>query len=706
MAQYPATEKTLCAYCSNQEFLKDALSFWDMLLSILTEVCHYNDENEQNLYIRGLYCKDHPGCSDDDDQLEISEETVRQVREADAYILARASCTDVLPPLLRLREELQLNTVEYIALLAAFAYDYDVNYQKMYSALQNGTDVPTAALCCAAAALFQADYGEEEANEFISRTSPVFRMFFVQGEKTEIVGRIRYPLFLTDRTLQFILDENLNIAAPLQDFCRLAQYESFRQTVIRQDMIRQMLDLIEFREHICIIVCGVNGSGKKSVIQTTALQLGQDIMYLDVCAAMQSGIRFHQLADLLRAELFFTQSILCLQIDRTDGTLKPEQFIERLLPEISEYTPLVFVTADSAGAELKHLRHPKVIFELPILTTQEKMQVWETSGNKPALEAGFSLETLLSHYMLNMDETNRVAVSSQHYAVLDGRTNVSESDIIRAIKMETARSFGNIAEPIPAVFRMEDILLTPEQKTMFYNIAHICQSQNSVYEQWDMKQRYPYGSGFCILFYGSPGTGKTMGAQVLANLLEYPLYRVDLSQIVNKYIGETEKNITRLFDYAKNVNCVLFFDEADALFAKRAEVRDSHDKHSNATTSHLLQKLESFTGIAILATNYIQNIDDAFRRRIRFAVNFGFPSQSEREQLWNTILPAPEYRKDIDIPYLAQMFELTGSNIKEITANACCMAYADGSLLTMKYLTDAIRMNYAKHNKTLPIIIY
>lgn len=701
------SKQKICAYHSNQEFLEDILSFWNMLLSMLEEICKYNGEHEEKLFVRGMYVKQSLiFCSDNEPQLEISEEIVKKVSDADTYILERASLSSELPPLLRLRKEMNLNIVEYMAFLAALAYDHDVHYHKFYASLQDGTDIPTVALCCAAASLFRTSDSEGAINRFISGTSPILQMFFIQGEKAEIVGRIRRPLFLTERALRFLLDGDQIISDQLQKFCRYSQCDTFKKTCIHHELIRQMQRLIDYRQQLCIILCGMRGSGKRSAIQTAISPLQRGILYLNIDTLMQSGTQFASLINLLKAELFFTEGILCLQTARIDEALKTAQYIERLLHELSEASPLVFVTSETSGAELKHLQYPKAFFEMPLLMTEDKMAIWESADSAPQLESGFSLEKLLSHYMLNIDEVNRITVSAQHYAVLDGRELVSESDVIRAVKLETARNFGNIAEPIPTVFRMEDILLSPEQEKMFYHIAHIYQNQNSVYEQWNMKRQFPYGTGFCILFYGSPGTGKTMGAQVLANLLEYPLYRVDLSQIVSKYIGETEKNITRLFEYAKNVNCVLFFDEADALFSKRAEVKDSHDKNANATTAHLLQKIENFSGIAILATNYIQNIDDAFRRRIRFSVSFGFPSQSEREQLWNKILPAQEFRENIDIPYLAQMFELTGSNIKEIIANACCMAYADGSLLTMKYIAEALRMNYNKHNKAIPLIPY
>lgn len=193
-----------------------------------------------------------------------------------------------------------------------------------------------------------------------------------------------------------------------------------------------------------------------------------------------------------------------------------------------------------------------------------------------------------------------------------------------------------------------------------------------------------------------------MAVQVMANELGLDLYRVDLSQMVSKYIGETEKNISELFKKAKNLNALLFFDEADSLFAKRLEVKDAHDRNANAETAHLLQKLEDYEGIAILATNYVNNIDDAFKRRIKFMVNFSFPTPEVRLELWHTILPKQvPFEEEIDFEYYAEHFELSGSSIKEVLTNASFIAASQGEKLANRHIIEAIKLNFAKYGKVL-----
>ena len=192
---------------------------------------------------------------------------------------------------------------------------------------------------------------------------------------------------------------------------------------------------------------------------------------------------------------------------------------------------------------------------------------------------------------------------------------------------------------LPATRTFDELKLP---KVQYKQLSHICDliaAKEEVMKEWGFSNKFSYGNGISILFYGSPGTGKTMAAQVMANHLGMPLYRVDLSQLISKYIGETQKNIGRIFDEASKNECILLFDEADAIFAKRSDVADAQDRYSNAETAYLLQRIEQYAGVSILATNLLQNFDDAFRRRISYMVHFPMPDRMIREQLWNTIFP-------------------------------------------------------------------
>jgi SpoVK/Ycf46/Vps4 family AAA+-type ATPase len=218
-------------------------------------------------------------------------------------------------------------------------------------------------------------------------------------------------------------------------------------------------------------------------------------------------------------------------------------------------------------------------------------------------------------------------------------------------------------------------------------------------------------SGISVLFAGPPGTGKTMAAEILALKLQLPMYRIDLSQVVNKYIGETEKNLKRLFDAADISDMILFFDEADALFGKRSEVKDAHDRYANLEISYLLERVERFKGLAILATNRQKDLDEAFLRRLRYTIEFPLPDEAERRRIWQQVIPAGADSSALDLNFLARQFQLAGGHIRSIVFNACLQAAgtrdpADegpARRLTMTDVLVAVKREYEKMNRTLSL---
>jgi len=221
--------------------------------------------------------------------------------------------------------------------------------------------------------------------------------------------------------------------------------------------------------------------------------------------------------------------------------------------------------------------------------------------------------------------------------------------------------------------------------------------------QWGFGEKSAYGNGISVLLYGPPGTGKTTCAHVIAGELGLPLYRINLAQIISKYIGETAKNLDTVFNEAKSSNVILFFDEADALFAKRTDVKNSNDRHANSECSYLLQKIEEYSGVSILATNLASNFDEAFRRRINYMINIHMPSPAQRLELWQGHLPrqAP-LSPDVDLQVLADNLEFSGSVIKSAVIQAAFFAAREGAPIGMAHLVKAVRWELRKLGKSEP----
>ena len=243
-------------------------------------------------------------------------------------------------------------------------------------------------------------------------------------------------------------------------------------------------------------------------------------------------------------------------------------------------------------------------------------------------------------------------------------------------------------------------MLPEAQSTILHDIARQIRQRLKVYETWGFASKSARGLGISALFAGVSGTGKTMAAEALADELRLELYRIDLSQVISKYIGETEKNLRRVFDAAEGSSAILLFDEADALFGKRSEVKDSHDRYANVEISYLLQRMEAYRGLAILTTNMKDALDQAFLRRIRFVIQFPFPDEVLRAEIWRRIFPEQTPTEDLDISRLARL-NVTGGNIRNIALYAAFLAADADQPVRMSHLLQAARAEFAKLEKPL-----
>lgn len=267
----------------------------------------------------------------------------------------------------------------------------------------------------------------------------------------------------------------------------------------------------------------------------------------------------------------------------------------------------------------------------------------------------------------------------------------------------TSESF-TVAEEVKSTYRLDDIVLPNATRGWLVEVLHYAQHRHHVIEQWGFERSHGNSRNLCVLFHGPSGTGKTMAASVIANELNLGLYRIDLANVLSKYIGETEKHLAQLFDQAEAMNIVLYFDEAESLFGKRTETKDSHDRYANLQTGYLLQRIETYPGIVVLSTNLLGNMDKAFMRRFKFVIEYPFPNAAQRQQLWRKAFPAETpISEDVDFALLADRAYLSGGNISTIALRAAVYASADGDALGMRHLLRAIEREYDKLGKVFLI---
>ncbi|MUL34941.1 ATP-binding protein [Gloeocapsopsis dulcis] len=322
-------------------------------------------------------------------------------------------------------------------------------------------------------------------------------------------------------------------------------------------------------------------------------------------------------------------------------------------------------------------------------TATEQQEVWAIALGTAA--AGIPA-VLASQFNLSQAEIQEIAHTVTTTA---DNKHTWHKQLWDACLASTRPQLDTLAQRLEPKATWDNIVLPTEEMNLLHQIANQVKQRHTVYEDWGFHQRMNRGLGISALFAGESGTGKTMAAEVIANELCLNLYRIDLSAVVSKYIGETEKNLRRLFDAAEDGGAILFFDEADALFGKRSEVKDSHDRYANIEINYLLQRMEAFSGLAILATNMKSALDTAFMRRLRFIVNFRFPDKSERQLIWEKVFPLDTPKEALGFARLAS-FDLTGGSIHNIALNAAFLAAQAGTPVTMPLVLEATQAEFRK----------
>jgi SpoVK/Ycf46/Vps4 family AAA+-type ATPase len=341
------------------------------------------------------------------------------------------------------------------------------------------------------------------------------------------------------------------------------------------------------------------------------------------------------------------------------------------------------------------------VIELKIPSVARRAEIWDVLlKDHDPLEADITVEELAGRYKFTPGQI-RTALNFARYESI-GRgaaSGLSRSDLVTGCRMSSNRKLTELAKRIDMRFTWDQLILSENLMTQVRNVAQSYRQISAFFEDWDFGNRFKYGKGISALFGGASGTGKTMAASVIASELDLELYKIDLSRVVSKFIGETEKNLAKIFKEAETSNAILFFDEADALFGKRSEVKDAHDRHANIEIDFLLQQMEEYDGLTILATNLSQNIDEAFTRRLQFIINFTKPKVAERERIWRGMFPekAP-VNADVDFALLAQNVELAGGGIKNIIFTAGMMALDEGSDICMRHLIRGVKIEYLKEN--------
>lgn len=456
---------------------------------------------------------------------------------------------------------------------------------------------------------------------------------------------------------------------------------------------------------------GPYGSGKKWQIRAAANALGYSVLLFDVrevvCRKEEQMLEAVGNA-VVRAVLDQAFLVFCNWEAIWPEEKQKRQTAQEMIRKASLFFRNIFLTVEEeTGEDAMQGQYPVGYqieeFRMRFPSIQERSMLW-----KEFLELGAGEEdpALYDRLAAQFDFTPGVIKEAAEFALKEaknkGEQQICATLLYRACQQKISHRLGERASRVNAAYTWDDLVLEDGPKELLRQACGQVSYRGRVYEQWGFEDKIAYGRGVSLLFAGPPGTGKTMAAQVLAKELHLELYKVDLSGVLSKYIGETQKNLREIFDEVKKSRSILFFDEADVLFGKRVDVSDARDISANAQTAYLLQKMEEYDGITILATNLLQNFDDAYKRRMKYIIRFTFPQKEQRALLWEKVFPSKmPLQKDIDISYLADNFELSGASIKNIALNAAFIAASRQEVTGMEHIMTALQQEYEKSGKIL-----
>jgi SpoVK/Ycf46/Vps4 family AAA+-type ATPase len=496
---------------------------------------------------------------------------------------------------------------------------------------------------------------------------------------------MRRPVQIDERALSFLLginylDQRLEgIVAPLDDVVELPEAD--------HAIVAKLVGLLVDGSAPVMLTGGDSGS-KASLAAMSAAALGGPGYAIRLTELPTTAQECSALARLCNREALMTGAIFFIDVDAPDD--REQKKLDQLVGEL--VAPLVVATTRATV-----IKRPVYRINIPRPDREQQRALWQNLLPDDLPDVDHVATSISASFDLDTAGIRTAAMTLRGLASDGDDTDA----LLRTVCREQTRErLDELAERIEPLAGWSDLVLRESQIVVLREIGTHMRHRDEVYETWGFAGKSNRGLGITALFAGPSGTGKTMAAEVLAGELALDLYRIDLSQVVSKFIGETEKNLKRVFDAADQSGAILLFDEADALFGKRSEVKDSHDRYANIEVSYLLQRMECYRGLAILTSNMKDALDEAFLRRIRFIVNFPFPGIDQRKEIWQGIFPKAAPTEDLDPERLAQL-DIAGGNIRNIALNAAFLAAADGGSITRSEILRAARGEYAKRDRTV-----
>jgi AAA+ superfamily predicted ATPase len=666
---------------------------------------------------RGLYISDEQV-----DQLIASSFTVDGVltspddlwEAAERIRLETFASLDAGNPWIRLARQFELSSFEVDVLLLAMAPEVDLKYETIYAYLNNDVSRkwPT---CDLALRLFSNHRSDRlDLRRHLLPGATLFACGLLQTVQAtaERPSSLQTGFLVTPAVSQCLL--GLEPQAPISAAVSCENPDTtWEEIPVSAERVIALRSVASFfgrarreSEAPILIFEGEYGSGRLTAARALGTELGLPLVRVDLTVARSSSEMLTSLMQSLvlnqrlrPSTIYLERTEICCDVEGRPA-LEACAILHYL--ETTHWPVILSTLPGTSWRELMRGRR-SLIFPFTRSDTASRREMWKkqlTFARHTLSPSEFS--TLAGRFDLTAGQIRDAVLAAMDTATLAAgeEAELDLQQLIVAARAQSDQGLGKLALKVTNTQSWDDLVLPPATLAQIHEVAGAIRHRHVVYDDWGFGRRIASGRGLKVLFAGASGTGKTMSAGVIAADLGLELYKIDLSGVVSKYIGETEKNLDRIFAAARSGNAILFFDEADALFGKRSEVKDAHDRYANIEVAYLLQKMEEHEGAVILASNLSKNIDNAFARRMHYVVEFPLPDETHRERLWRGMFPqeAP-LSADVDFAFLAKQFAIAGGDIRNVALDAAFLAARDGQVIAMKQLVRATARQMLKQGR-------
>jgi len=612
-----------------------------------------------------------------------------------------------------------LDEFERDVLVMGLAPELDLKFHKLYSYVQNDFTRKRPSVNLAVHLLRDTFQERVAAREYFAPEAALqrFRLILLDsappGNELTLLTR---EFKLADRVVSY-LTERHTLDESIADFAALVETRVCADDVLLPEGTLEHVRSIvseayrnpasQAADWPVLVLHGPRGSGKKMLAEAMAREQERALLVVDLAGVTLERRPFREALRLvvreagLQGAFLYLDNYDLLHPEEEDVNVRP--LLHYLHAAVRRYPGVVFLGSKSHEIKLFDVDQRgilRVAFDVPSL--QVRRRIWDrVMPDKDQIAEGVDPEELAEKFRLTGGAIVNAAAEAVNLARMrPDDALIQRDDYLQGCRAQLTHRLSTLADRVKKSLTWSDLVLNETTVGRLKDIVKYFRRREFIFDEWGFSQKLPHGRGLSVLFSGPPGTGKTMVAGIIGAELEMDLFKIDLSRVVSKFVGETEKNLAKVFNEAKESHSILLFDEADSLFSKRTEVKSSIDRYANLEVNFLLQKVEQFEGITILTTNFEKSIDEAFKRRLNFRLFFPFPDATDRARLWQILLPnATPRSSDIDYKWLAERYELAGGNIKNAVLRAAFIAADRGTVVDHECLEQAAELEYEEIGK-------